>query len=440
MSDGETPTTLSGVPEHPERQRIAGEVHARPFEALEGPLRATHLALLSEDGGRDHEAVSALCHRYRQEPPAAEANHHSVDLGPFRLRWERHTEFSTYTFFVTRVATTFEDPFAHTALEGVPDAWLQELPGQLVAAVHFTMEDRDAPEREQHEIAAVFDCENFAGSQVADGAARVFTDFRLHEDGYGRILVQDRGLQPRRTGRLIQRLLEIETYRLLALLAFPVAREAGRQLTELERDLERVTERITRTANLEHEQSLLGEISALSAQLEQVTSHTGFRLSAARAYDALVRRRIENLREQRIRELQTIEEFLVRRFRPAMRTCESVSERQENLAQRLSRAADLLRTRVDIALEGQNRDLLASMNRRTDLQLRLQQTVESLSVLVMSYYGTGLLSYLYYAIEELGVPLNTDLAMGVTVPVVVGCVYVGLRIMRKRVLGQEEAH
>ena len=440
MSEQATAPGAAGLTEHAHRQQVAAEIHARPFETLNGPLRASHLAMLSNDGTADLERVRALCDALEQSPPQPDATHHSVDLGRFRLRWERHTEFSTYTFFVTGVESDPLEPFNSTALQVVPAEWLATLPGELMAAVHLTMEGQSAPERPVHELAELFGTENVAGSEVADGGAHVYTDFRLHGDGFGRWLIQDRGLPPRRAGRLIQRLLEIETYRLLALLAFPMAREAGGQLTRLEGELEAVTRRITRSGSLENEQTLLSEISALSADLEQTTSYTSYRLSAARAYDALVRRRIDNLREQRIRELQTIGEFMVRRFRPAMRTCESVAERQENLAQRLSRAADLLRTRVDIALEGQNRDLLASMNRRTDLQLRLQQTVEGLSVLVMSYYGTGLVYYVLNGIHSAGVDFNVNLFVGAAVPIVVVSAFLGIRYLRRKVLGPEARH
>lgn len=429
-----------GLQEHAQRRAIAAEIHARPFESLRGPLRGTHLAMLSGDGNADLACVTALCTALEQRPPDPDSTHHSVDLGAFRLRWERHTEFSTYTFFTGGVPDDPTAPFANPALESVPAEWLQTIPGELIVAVHLTYEGPESPDRPVHELAEIFHTENVAGSEVADGAARIYTDFRLHGDGYGRILVQDRGLAPRRAGRLIQRLLEIETYRLMALLGFPTARQTTSMLTSLEQELEAITRRITRSASLDNEQELLKEISALSADLEQTTARNSFRLSASRAYDGLVQRRIENLREVRIRELQTIGEFMVRRFRPAMRTCESVVERQEGLARRISRAADLLRTRVDIALEGQNRDLLASMNRRTDLQLRLQQTVEGLSVLVMSYYGSGLIYYMLHGLHSAGVDFNVDLAVGAAVPLVVISAFLGIRYLRRKVLGREAQH
>lgn len=440
MSNDTHATTTDGLREHGQRQLIAAELHARPFESLGSPLRATHIAMLSDDGNADLACVTALCEALEQSPPDPDSTHHSVDMGAFRLRWERHTEFSTYTFFISGAPAEPTLPFAEPAVKAVPRDWLKTLPGELIVGVHLTFEGPDSPDRPFHELAEIFHTENVAGSEVADQAACVYTDFRLHGDGYGRILVQDRGLAPRRAGRLVQRLLEIETYRLMALLAFPMAKQATALLTNLEQELEAITQRITRSSSLDNEQTLLQEISALSADLEQATARNSFRLSASRAYDGLVQRRIENLREIRIRELQTIGEFMVRRFRPAMRTCESVAERQEGLARRISRAADLLRTRVDIALEGQNRDLLASMNRRTDLQLRLQQTVEGLSVLVMSYYGSGLIYYMLHGVHSAGVDFNVDLAVGAAVPVVVISAFLGIRYLRRKVLGQEARH
>ena len=91
-------------------------------------------------------------------------------------------------------------------------------------------------------------------------------------------------------------------------------------------------------------------------------------------------RRIAELREGRVEGMPTLREFVERRLLPAMKTCETVARMQEGLSARISRASELLRTRVDIELERQNQELLAQMNRRAKLQLRLQETVEGLSV------------------------------------------------------------
>ncbi|MCP1676119.1 putative membrane-anchored protein [Natronocella acetinitrilica] len=429
-----------GIREHPQRLAIASELHARPFESLTPPLRATHLAMLGADAQEDRRHVETLCDAFEQVRPPESATHHSVNLGAFHLRWERHTEFSTYTFFCSSPYMGRDEHFTNRALDRVPPAWREAIPGELVAAVHLILEGPADPERSVHEILELFGTENVAGSMVADGGAHLFTDFRLHGDGFGHILIQAGGLPARRTGRLVQRVLEIETYRLMALLAFPIARRTTAQLTELDDQLRSVTDRMSHRESLESEQALLTELSGLAGELERITAQNTFRLSAAHAYRELVENRIDNLREERIKDLQTISEFMERRFTPAMRTCESVALRQHALSERLSRAAELLRTRVDVALEAQNRDLLASMNQRTDLQLRLQQTVEGLSVVVLSYYTTGLLHYALRGVEAAGVALNVNLIVGASVPFIVVGMWTVSRLMRRRLLGKRSSH
>jgi len=422
-----------GLQVHEQRITVAGELHARPFERMRSPASLSHLAMLGGSAEHDRAHVAELCLRLEQTPPAPGATHHSVELGAFRLRWERHTEFSTYTCIVTQPAADPRAPFAHQPLERVPREWLQTLPGQVVAAVHLVLEQAARGERDAGELFEFFGTENVAGSRVADGGALVFTDFRLHHDGFARILIQVNGLTPRRCGRMVQRVLEIETYRLMALLAFPVARETSTRLGSIEDQLQVLSARLAGDADLEDEQVLLTRLSVLAGELEGISAANSFRLSAARAYHALVDNRLLNLREERLPDLQTLGEFMERRFNPAMRTCESVRIRQDHLSARLSRATELLRTRVDVALEGQNRDLLASMNRRTDLQLRLQQTVEGLSVVVLTYYGTGLVSYVSKGLEAAGLSINTPLTVAASVPLIALSVWFGLSHMRRRI-------
>lgn len=426
-----------GKQEHPLRGTVLAEVHARPYESLQGPLRLSHVALVTGPDGAlveaEHRHLAELCRLHGVEPPSLEASHFSRDLGPFRLRWERHQEFSTYTFFCRGVE---REPFSEPAIQLLPAEWLAGLPGQLLVATHLVLEQRGRPPRELRELEPFFVAESLAGSEVARGAARAFTDFRLHEDGFSRFLVEDQGLAPRQAGRLVQRLLEVETYRLMALLAFPLARQIGPEMARLEQRLEALTSRLLESRRLDDDQQLLQSLSALAARVEQLMAQSSFRLSAAQAYDQLIQHRIERLREQRIHDLQTMGNFLERRMAPAMRTCASVAQRLEGLARRVARTANLLRTRVDVALEAQNRDLLSAMNQRTQLQLRLQETVEGLSVVVLSYYAIGLLSYVARGAKEAGLlTLSLDIGLGVAVPLVLGGMWIGIRRLRRRLSG-----
>ena len=428
---------VSGVNEHPLRERLTNEIHARPSIALQAPLKVSHLALLSGEGAGDQERqhVAELCQRFGMAEPSPGSNYWDVDLGPFRLNWERHTEFSTYTFFRHGA---FKDPFRASVIDHVPHDWLQQLTGEILVAIHLAMDEDSASERSSKELIAFFASDNIAASVMAGGAATAWSDFRLHGDGFTRFYVRDKALSQRQTGRLVQRLLEIETYRMMALLALPVARETGAKVSLRESAMTELTEQLARSDELQNDQSLLSQLSQLAADVERLAAASSYRFSAARAYYALVQRRIAELREQRLAGHAPIQDFMERRLAPAMRTCESVSERLSKLSDRISRAANLLRTRVDVALEQQNRDLLDSMNRRAQLQLRLQETVEGLSVVVLSYYLVSLIAYALKALKAGGLSINPDLLTGVAVPLVFGLIWLGLSKVRRILLREHK--
>jgi uncharacterized membrane-anchored protein len=182
------------------------------------------------------------------------------------------------------------------------------------------------------------------------------------------------------------------------------------------------------------ERRLLDRLMALAAEVERITAAADYRFGATRAYHALVERRIAELREQRIAPgVPTLGETMDRRLAPAMRTCAATAGRLAALAERLARSANLLRTRVDVALEQQNHQLLTSMDRRAHLQLRLQATVEGLSVAAISYYVIGLLGHVFEAARHAGAPLDPEVATGLAVPFVLGAVWLLVRRIRRHV-------
>lgn len=422
--------------EHPQRLQLTGEVHARPYEILDPPARASHLAVMGTDGqGCDDRAhLDDLCDRFGVTPPPEEAIHFAHSFGSFRLRWERHTEFCTWTFYRFDDWGT-ADPFAASALDLVPADWLEDLPGQVLVAMHAVVRPGDgAPD-----LAQAFGDHLVVGSRIGAGAGAAWCDFRLHGDGFGRVLINAGRLTRGQIGRSLQRLLEMETYRVLALLAFPVAREMGGKLSRRETLVSEITAAMAlnghtpEPAAVETDRDLLARLIGVAAEVERDLAQHGYRFGAARAYRALVQRSIDELREERIAGSQTYQEFMDRRFGPAMRTVEAMAERAEALGRRINRASGLLRTRVDIALEENNRDLLASMNRRADMQLRLQETVEGLSVVAISYYLWSLVAYLLKGAKGAGLPINPDVAALIAIPAVVALVWVGVKRLKKAV-------
>ncbi len=418
--------------DHPQRLALHNEAHARPSGELVAPLRLSYLALLADRDLRERQwrQVCTLCERFDVPPPPADANHFSADFGAFRLTWERHTEFARYKVIVPGAEP---HPFAAPAIEALPADWLGELAGEVMVAAHVTLCHADAalPD-DEGKCTEYFECNPLVGASVSAGAGTAWTDFRFHADGFSRWLVQDRGMTPRQAGRTVQRLLEIDTYRMLAMLALPVANALTPEFNAFDEELARITRALSESGETE-ERALLERLTQLQVKIENRATESAFRFGAARAYYALVQRRVHELREQRRAGLQTFQDFVERRLAPAMHTCASVAERQSSVLERVSRTTDLLSTRVDIIREEQTQALLESMNRRAKLQLRLQQTVEGLSIAAITYYIVGLVGYAAKGLEVAGVPLDPDLAMAISIPLVVGGVAYGVHGIRKAV-------
>lgn len=418
--------------DHPQRHELNDEVHARPPEAMTAPLRVSFLALLSEPSQRPREwrQVRELAGRFGVTAPEEEGGHWRADLGPFRLKWERHTEFTRYEFIVSGAG---DDLFAEPALRAVPSDWLATLPGRIMAAAHVALvceQDLEA----DHEALAVrlFAGNVLVGATIAGGAGEALTDVRIHGDGFSRFVVRDRGMTPRQAGRTVQRLLEIDTYRVMALLALPVARELVPALQTDEEELARITTALA-TGGDRDEAGFLDRLTRLEAEIGRRAARNEYRFGAAAAYHELVLRRIAELREGRIQGLQTFQEFIERRLAPAMNTCRSTAERQASLLQRAAWTTQLLSTRVNMTVERQNQAVLESMNRRADLQLRLQATVEGLSIAAVTYYAVGLIGTLTEGLNAAGATVDPALAMAVSIPVIALLVALAVRRTRRMI-------
>jgi uncharacterized membrane-anchored protein len=423
--------------DHPERNVLADEVHARPPEPLETPSRATYLALMVDPEQRTAELahIAALCARFGEPGPAPGMTQFSATLGAVRLKWERHGEFSSLTLIARGLSG---QPFSEPVAALLPEGWLAGLPGRTIAAAHAKLLPA-GPEGlpDAAFLAKHFDGNIVVGAGVGGGAGWAFTDFRTHADGCGRFLLVDRSFTPRQAGRMMQRLFEIEAYRMLALLALPIARRQSPRTLVIERELAQLTDGIARGEGAD--ESLLHELTRLAAEVESGLAASQFRFGACRAYSDLVRTRIGELREQRVPGLQTLDEFMARRFTPAVNTCATVSQRLHDLSERVAQASSLLATRVGIARERQNQALLASMDRRAKLQLRLQQTVEGLSVAAIVYYAAGLVGYLAKGAKSTGLALDADLVVGLAVPMLAVAALLTVRRARRHIQDAEAA-
>lgn len=421
----------AGLTPHPLRFDISNELHARPFEQLIAPLYGTMYAMFREEHGEedDYRHICDICNRYGIHPPRENTNHFSADFGAFRLRWERHTEFTTYTFFR---ANRDHVPFSRSACEEAPKDWLSSLPGVLLTAVKIELLGTAGSKPTDKELDDYFVSESLVSSIIGGNAAQLWTDLRIDKDGYNRTLIYDHDMPPQKAGRVILRIFEIAVYRSLALLALPLAWDVSRKVASINTELSDLTEQLSLVNSREEEAALLRNLTRVSADIETLSAKTAYRFSATRAYYPIILSRITELKEVQIAPYQTISEFLDRRLTPAVRTCNSAADRLSDLSRRATRSANLLRTKTDFALSEQNQAQLASMNKRAKRQLRLQETVEGLSIAAISYYLVSLVGYAAKAGNSVGLSFNTDLVKGLSIPVVLFGVWWALRRFKKR--------
>ncbi len=420
--------------EHSLRAELQAEMNARPPAIISSPAQISHIASVTGENSAeaDRNHIAKLCQAFKIAAPSASDHQFDADFGPFRLKWERHTEYSAYTLIKEG---EFAQPFKSMPIDELPADWLHDIPGDVLTALHITIEDSASPDREGSGLTGLFDNNSMVGGIVAGGRARIWTDYQTHNDGFLRFLIKDSDLSDGSIGRLVKRVSEMETYRMMAMLALPPARDSRPKIAQLEQDLSDILQTLAFSEGTDDEQLLLGQLSKAAAETERISASLNYRFSASKAYQELVYQRLEALRLEGISGLQRLSDFMVTRFAPAMETRDNLMRRIETLSRRTARASDLLRTRVDVALEAQNRDLLSSMDKRAKLQLRLQQMVESLSVVAISYYLLGLIAYLVKGLAH--TPLGTfdvDLVlMIVFVPVVV-LVWLAVHMARKKVM------
>ena len=425
---------MTPIEDHPLRYALANELHARPFPALEAPCHAVYLAIkqpvdaANRDRAADHAHLADLLRRNGATVPPRDADHHSGKIGRHTLKWESHTEFVTYSAFAPGVGARAFDP---AEAEVFPDDWLSAAPGMRLTSALIRV---DFLPDDPAELGPLFDSwfvpESLACSWVLDGAAVIAGDFHIDPAGHMRFAVfVRRGTGMRRIGRIIQRLCEIETYKAMSMLGLMRARELSARLNGLDPRLNELVGDMT--SEVRSPEDTLHALLGVAAELEELAVQTSFRFGATGAYEAIATQRIAALRETRYEARQTFAEFMMRRFDPAMRTVKSTEARLRAMIERATRAGELLRTRVDVERSAQNQKLLESMDRRADLQLRLQHTVEGLSVVAISYYAVNLATYVALPfLEPLGIAKH--LASAILTPVVVLVMWVSIQRIRRK--------
>lgn len=426
-------TIASTIPfePHPARHAILSEAHSRPFFRLEAPARVLALAFLrgSDSAEAIRARLDAFARAHGAAPAPEGARHHRMMLPQGLFRWEEHTEFTTYVFMLTGEAARFEI----TAGEVLRSLSLPEQPGPHMVSVDMSF----LAGKDGEKAPLPFQSGVVSTSVLEEGRAEVSSDFVPDENGFVRFLIINRGLTERRLGALARDIMEVEVYRNLALLGLPEAQRLSPLLRAVEKGLADLMGDLVHQKSLGESDVLLARLTDMTARVEAEIARTKFRFGATRAYGAILNDRLIAFGVPASQDAPTIAAFLERRNAPALRTCETMEGNLMDLAARLTRASNMLRTRIDVELAKQNNDLLSAMGERTALQLRLQQTVEGLSVAAISYYVVGLVGYLLKGVKEAHwLPLPLDLAIALCVPLVV----LAMTFVVSRIRKHHEAH
>lgn len=416
---------------HPLRTALYDELHIRPFHIVSTPQQISHLAFRAQkkEQRRAFEDLCELCRLYDIQAPDPKAGGFLKDFGDFTLQWESHVEFYSITVMCSGISKG--SLFEHPAIELLPVEWLSAQTGEVVAAFHLAVID-DPDVVEEGPLSKHFDKHPVSISEAAESNALLYTAFRLHDDGFGRFIVLNRGMPDEQMGRLTRRLTEMETYRLFAMLALPLAKQIAPQLVEMDQELARILSGLSKISSVEEERELLLKLSQQESRLETWRAETNRRFSGAKAYHEMIQDRLSRIAENKVSCNSTLGEFMCRRLDPALRTCTSVHTWMDDLSKRIERASDLLRTRINLTLQEQNRTLLATMNHRSHLQFRLQETVEGISVVAISYYLVGLIKYLLDGLPQELLVVSKSVLLASSIPIVVGGVLLLTRQIKHR--------
>ena len=434
--------------EHPLRQKLLDEVHARTFSDFNGAGRFIRFVYLTERG--DDQAIIDHVNTYLnaqgQDEISASSKFLQSDFGNFRLRIERHTEFVSVSMIEdgkTVKSGLAKNAFDKTQLSYLPFQFIDQMPADLFHAIWLEVGGKPPLRFNQEKAKTMLESRAAPSDMIDDGAAQLVISFDADSNGFSRAVIFNQHMSAARLGRMVQRVVEMETYRFLAMLGFAKAQDSSGKLSKLANSLTNLTRGLSKTIKTGHDDNnpqifLVKTLTNLSAKVEELYADTLYRMAATKAYREVFEARMAALQLNYLKDFQGIEGFIERRMTPAMQTCEAFSNRLDRVALRIERAGQLLQTQTEMQIQEQNRDLLQSMDKRALAQLRLQQTVEGLSIAALTYYGVGLVHYLAKGlpIEEWGA--NLDVIKALAVPVVGIFVFAVIRRTRRHITRDTE--
>lgn len=372
------------------RHEISNEIHRRPYYELYSPLRVSLFSLHTKNSQKNYKYLHELC-QYLSIPSPVDSSltfKHTYQ-NKFTLKWESHREFCTFQFIKNQNIET-NNLFKQSNFEYIPELWVDSLEN-IINCVNLEVIDNHNIQNNE-DIYNAFDNNYIVGSYMNDKKAKLYSDFRIDGNGYHRILMVNENLTRHQLGRSVQRVLDVESYRSMAMIGLFNNKEINSELDILNNELLQINRdfEIKKEINLEE---YYNKLTYIANRAHRLNNENKFRFQASNSYFPIINERLKELKLSTIDCIQPYDIYLNSRLNPAKRTSETTEKRLNETLQQMDRTANLIQTNVELDVKNSNNLLLDSMNKKTDVQIKLQKTVEGLSTVVLTYYSVTLFNH-----------------------------------------------
>lgn len=335
------------------------------------------------------------------------------------LRWEIHSEYYNYQFWYLPADREKCLSFGEleTEIPTLPVCFL----GTKVTALDIIITDDPAyskPERIQELLGDTIYANRVMGTDI-----RIMTNYRPDKRNRERYLVTtgNEAVLMDRIEQVVENIGQTENYYHLLLLPLPDYFTKLNTVGIIEKRVAERTERITatmETAAGEDMEVWLKDLTSELSQIHNLNERLRHRFSATFHYDKLYNRALDDWHAEPLEHYEPLRNVLNRKTEMITDDYHRLIQRVDASEKSIADLISVLRTRIDLILQRQNLEMLEGMHATAKHQVKLQETVEGLSIIVISYYLTGLAGYVFKAMEKAW-GLNSSLATGIFVPIAI---------------------
>lgn len=346
--------------------------------------------------------------------------------------WQAHTEYYSYQIWHIPSSRTAGVTFGPMTF---PDYRFPVTPlGAEVCHLDIVLMADPLPDSEA--LRPQFPGPVMYGSRILDEETALVTSFTPDEYGREHYWVSVGSARSSRSHLkdIVDAIVRIETYYHLLLMQKPLFSAAIDQAYKFEQV--HLQQREIITEHIGHADSLTLQrwLNGLTQDLLKTTRLAGklhFELSSSVPYDKIVHRTLASLDERPLPLYRPLSDYVLSGVTGVAEGYQQLLKRIDTLRSGFEGIISIIRARVDLMLQSQNLTLLVSVDKTTKSQAILQHTVEGLSVIVIAYYLSGLMGYLFKGLQEMGWLRNTNVAAALFVPISIGLAFLITSFSRK---------